>query len=140
MSLLRPAWILAVVAVAFVTLTGCGEAGPKYPAAKLEGSVTIDQQPVASGTVQFMPESPSSGSPVQPVSVPIEDGRYLAEAVPKGKVRVLFTAERKTGKMITEYSTPYEEVVSIVPKKYQQGITLDVAGDKRDQNFDLSSR
>jgi hypothetical protein len=135
MSFARPALILAAL-----VLVGCGEVGPSYPAAKLAGSVTIDEQPVANGTVQFMPETPAAGSAVQPVSAPIQDGRYLADAVPKGKVRVLFTAQRKTGKMITEYSTPYEEVVSIVPKKYQEGITLDVAADKQDQNFDLRSR
>ena len=135
-----PRLISAIFLLVAGSLAGCGEAGPAYPAAKLEGSVTIDREPVANGTVQFMPEQAGAGAGVQPVSAVIQDGKYSAGSVPKGKVRVLFSAQRKTGKMITEYSTPYEEVVSIVPKKYQEVITLEVAGDKLDQNFDLSSR
>ncbi len=130
----------AALGFSLFLLAGCGQSGPSYPAAKLEGNVTIDKQPVANGTVQFMPEQAAAGSVAQPVSVPIQDGRYLAPAVPKGKVRVLFTANRATGKMITEYSTPYEEVVSIVPKKYQGGISLEVSGDMPNQNFELTSR
>jgi len=130
----------AALGFALFLLAGCGQSGPSYPAAKLEGNITIDKQPVASGTVQFMPDQAAAGSVAQPVSAPIQDGRYLAPAVPKGKVRVLFTANRATGKVITEYSTPYEEVVSIIPKKYQEGIPLEVAGDMPDQNFELTSR
>jgi len=118
-------------------LSGCGGAGkPTYPAARLEGSVTLDGKPLAQGTLQFVPQD-ATRAPVTAAS--IVDGQFVAEAVPQGKLRVLFTASKETGKMIKEYSTPRPEVINLIPVKYRSGIPIEVTGDNSNQNFDLKS-
>jgi hypothetical protein len=116
---------------------GCGSGGKPVNVARLEGAVTLDARPIVEGNLQFVPQEPGQGSPV---GVPIKDGRYVAPAVPQGKVRVVVSATRKTGKMISVYSEPYEEVVSIIPDKYQDGIEIAVSGDDPNRNFALKSR
>src|SRR5262245_44083135 len=112
-------WIMCGILAA-----GCGSGGsPAGPVARLGGSVTLDATPIAEGSLQFVPQDPGRGSPV---AAAIKDGRYAAPAVPQGKVRVLISATRKTGKMIKEYSQPHEEIVSIIPEKYQGGIEITV--------------
>ncbi len=128
-------WLLAALACA-VLATGCGSKG-SAAGARLEGVVTLDGNPIPEGTLQFVPEQPSKAGPVTAI---IKDGRYVADAVPRGRVRVVVSASRKTGKMVKEYSEPYPEVVSIIPVKYRDGIEIDVTGDKAEQNFELKSR
>jgi hypothetical protein len=70
----------------------------------------------------------------------IKDGRYDARSVPLGKLQVSISASKKTGRMIEEYSQPREEMVSIIPKAYEQGIAIEVVGDDPNRNFDLRSR
>jgi hypothetical protein len=120
-----------------VLVTGCGLAKPVAPTANLEGMVTLDGRPIDEGTIQFMPATKGQAAPSMAV---ISEGRYVATGVPRGKVQVLLSATRKTGKMITTYSEPYEEAVSIIPEKYQSGIEINVAGDDPKRNFELKSR
>ncbi len=115
---------------------GCGPDKPSYPAAQLEGNVTVDGKPVPQGQIQFMPQE-TGRLPV--TSAAIVDGRYVAMDVPQGKVRVLLTGTKETGKMIKEYSSSRPEVINVIPDKYRAGIALDVTGDNRNQNFDLKS-
>ncbi len=105
--------------------------------AHLEGVVTLDGNPISEGTLQFVPQQPSKEGPV---TASIKDGRYVAPAVPLGKIRVLVGATKKTGKMIKVYSEPYPEVVSIIPDKYRDGIEINVTGDNANQNFELKTR
>ena len=128
-------WLLGALMCAALT-TGCGSKG-SAAGARLEGTVTLDGNPITEGRLQFIPkEMPKTG----PISVPFKDGRYVVDGIPRGKVRVMVSASKKTGKMIKEYSTPYPEVVSIVPAKYRDGIEIDVSGDKVEQNIELTSR
>ena len=135
-TLLRWGW-LGVGGVMVLSAPGCGESGPSYPAARLEGSVTLDGEPITEGQIQFVSRD---GGQVAAVSAEIADGRYRAEWVPMGSVSVMISATRETGKMITEYSTPYPEVVSIIPERYRSGIQLEVTGDNLQQDFKLLSR
>jgi hypothetical protein len=116
---------------------GCGGERSRNAGARLEGAVTLDGEPIAEGSLQFAPLEAGRGSPV---AATIKDGRYVASAVPLGKLRVLVSASKKTGRMISEYSRPYEETVSIIPEKYQQGIEIDVSEDNPSLNFELQSR
>jgi hypothetical protein len=116
---------------------GCRESKPTVPTATLTGLVTIDGQPIPKGSIKFMPPS---GSTAQPGSAEIVEGRYEATNVPLGQVRVMFYATKETGKMITEYSEPYPEVVNIIPKKHQSGMDLQVASDGGQQDFALTSK
>lgn len=128
---------LPAVMVVMVLLWGCGPSKPSYPAARLEGSVTLDGTPIAQGNLQFVPQDAGQ---VPVTAAPIVDGRYVAEAVPRGKVRVLLTATKETGKMIKEYSTPRPEVVNLIPEKYRGGMPIEVTGDNLKQDFALKSR
>ena len=122
---------------ALLAPSGCGDAASKHAAARLEGAVRIGGQPVQKGFVQFMAQGKGQAPPV---SAEISDGRYRADDVPLGPVRAIISATRKTGRMIEEYSQPYEEEVSIVPPKYQAGIPLNVTGDNLTQDFLLDAR
>jgi len=121
-----------IVLGALLTGSGCGKSG-----ARLEGAVTLDGNPIAEGKVRFYPQ----GSDRQPpVTAPIKDGWYTASSVPLGKVLVRISATKKTGRMIHEYSEPREEVISIIPKAYEDGIAIEVTADESTRNFALTSR
>jgi hypothetical protein len=117
---------------------GCGPSKPNYPAARLEGSVTLDGKPIPQGSLQFVLQDTAAQAPI--TSAPIVDGRYVAEAVPRGKLRVLLSATKETGKMIKEYSSSRPEVVNLIPEKYRAGIPIEVTGDNPNQDFAMKSR
>jgi hypothetical protein len=118
-------------------VSGCGADKPTYPAARLEGSVTLDGKPIAEGNLQFVPRD-AGQAPITRAS--IVEGQYVAEAVPLGKLRVLLSASQETGKMVTEYSTPRPQVINLIPEKYRAGIPIEVTGDNVNLNFALKSR
>ncbi len=119
------------------TFIGCGGAmAPTFPSAKVGGMVTLDGKPIAEGTLQFIPGEGSKG---QTASGQIRDGKYSAENVPTGKLKVLPNAVKKTGKVLTGYSQPEEEVINIIPAKYQVGIDVEVTADNPSLNFELKS-
>ena len=123
-------------------LLGCGKSGSKLPVARLEGVVTINGQPLpadAEGWVQFMPTG--GGGQASPARSQIVDGRYVAENVPLGKILVLFTITRLTGRMVVEDNapggTPDPERENLVPESCRQGIPLEIGGDEPQRDFDL---
>ena len=131
------AFALSLLSLSVMTI-GCGSgSGPDYPHAKLTGAVTLDGAPVDSGRVNFMPAPGSEG---QPVSADIQAGQYQAPDVPLGQVTVTFSMTKATGNMISEGDRqPYPEIVNVVPKRYAQGIPLQVSGDNVAQDFVLTS-
>jgi hypothetical protein len=77
---------LVVVGALFALLCGCGHAGPKlYP---VSGTVTLDGQPLADGTVYF--KIIDAGLIV---SMPVKEGKF-AGAATEGKHRVEVVAYR----------------------------------------------
>lgn len=131
-----PPATLAAILISFLA-GGCGESRPQYPAARLEGSVTLNGAVLATGTIQFHPQEANHGPVVQ---AEIHEGRYVAATVPLGKVLVILNATKPTGKMITGYSEPYPEMVSLIPEKYRLGIPIQVTGDNAAQDFPLTSK
>jgi hypothetical protein len=127
-------WLCLILGAALVC--GCGSDKPTYPSARLEGKVTVDGQPIAQGSLQFVPKDLGKASVT---SAAIVEGRYVAEAVPRGSVRVLLSASKETGKMVTQYSTPRPEVINLIPNKYRSGISMEVSGDDPNANFELKS-
>jgi hypothetical protein len=124
------------VALLALVVAGCGTSG--LPTAKLEGTVTLDGTPIATGGIQFRPKDPKGQAP--PAGAVISDGKYSAKGVPIGKVVVMVTATKETGKTITQGSDSRPEAVNIIPQKYQKGIEIDVTGDNPNQNFELKSK
>jgi len=122
--------------VLVVMAIGCGKSDkPSYPSATIQGTVTIDGAPVKDGSLQFMPGKDVKGQVAQAAIV---SGKFQAKNVPIGKLRVMFNITRPTGKMVTEYSTPYPEIENLVPEKYRDGVDLVVAGNDN-VSFDLVS-
>ncbi len=127
----------ALVAVLAVILLGCGRKGPEYPSVKLEGAVTIAGKPLAEGMVMFMPHEQGRGGGVKAL---IKEGRYAAENVPTGKVRVTFNAMQETGRMVESASSPGKplpEKIDLIPAKYKTGVNVDVKSDQGQQDFNL---
>jgi hypothetical protein len=138
--LVRTAGRVLMVFVLGAVTAGCqgGPRPPAYPAARLAGAVTVDGHPIANGTLQFLPPE---GSPAAVVQAEIKDGHYAATAVPLGKVRVLFTAVKETGRMDSKStSQPIPEVINLIPERYHDGIDIHVTGDSDSQNFELKSK
>lgn len=122
------------LAAAFV-VAGCNPAA--FPTVRLEGRVTIDGQPVEKGQINFA-SSQQGGGPS--ATAQIVAGRYVADRVPQGKVRVYFDATRQTGKTVEHYGQQWPEIVNIVPQKYRGGIEIEVAGKTATYDFDLQSK
>jgi hypothetical protein len=120
------------------SVLGCDAGKSTYPTARLEGSVTVDDQPIPEGNLQFVRQD---GGQAVVTAAAIVDGRYVAESVPRGRLRVLLSATKATGKMIKEYNTPRPEVINLIPAKYRMtGIPIEVTGDNANLNFALRSR
>ena len=136
MNASRVTWL--ALSAAAILCCGCGQATNEHPTAKLAGHVTVDGQQIDDGQIQFIPlgKGPGSG---QATDGAISQGSYAADRVPIGKVRVTFTAFKKTGRMINEGDHVFPELVSIIPDKYQQGMDIEVSGDNPSQDFALVS-
>lgn len=129
----------AVWAAALALAGGCGPGGPKQPSTPLAGNITLDGQPIAKGTINFIPQEAKQAPAA---SAPIVDGRYSAKAVPLGKVLVMVRASRETGKMIAipDSKEQYPETVEIIPAKYAQGIAVEVAPGAGTKDFELTTK
>lgn len=114
---------------------GCGR--PFYPTVTIAGKVTIDDQPVPEGGLTFTPLGGNAGTGAY---APVTSGRYRAERVPKGPMRVMVTAVKRTGKTVDVGGMPIPEIVNLVPPHYATGIDIEVTDDDPDLHFDLSSR
>ncbi len=122
---------LAPSIIAALAFGGC--TGPKFTTTPLAGSVTVDGQPVAEGTINFVPAGVEQGPST---SAPIVAGKYQAD-VPVGSVRVHFQATRETGKTVDVFGTPQPERVNVIPPQYHGGVAIDVSPQQAQHDFDL---
>ncbi len=134
-----------VLAVALLS-GGCGRnRGPERVV--VSGTVTFKGEPVANGTIRFVPD-PSSGMPT--AGTVIKDGKYNAErfgGVPVGTHKVQIEAMRavklgppaKPGEPVPLRS---EGFIKYIPKKYndntQLEITIEPDSEEIVKNFDLT--
>jgi hypothetical protein len=125
----------ALVLIASI-LSGCG-AEKRENTVRLEGQVKLDGQPLAEGNMQILPEGKTRG---QPDGAVVVDGRYTAENVPLGKVRVIINATKATGRMMTDTSEPYPERINIIPPRYRDGIVIEVKEGDEAKDFDLTTK
>lgn len=107
---------------------------------KIQGSVTLDEQPLDSGIIRFA----STDQSAQPVEATIAAGRFEA-VVPPGEMRVEIRAPKVTGKR-KMYDTPdsptVDEIVELLPKRYNvdSELKLTVDGSEQTQDFELKSK
>jgi hypothetical protein len=119
-------------------ITGCSSDAP--PARTVTGEVTLDNQPLAEGNIQFRPIAGDATT----AGAPIKDGKFTAE-LPLAKMRVEITASKVVGQR-KAYDAPnspvVDEVVELIPRRYnsQSELTLDVQSTTETARFDLKSK
>jgi hypothetical protein len=118
-------------------LTGCSESSTH---GTVHGTVTLDDAPLAEGTVEFFPEDKTS----QTAAAIVSEGKFTA-TVPIGSMRVKFSAPKVVGqrKMYDSPDSPKVDIVhELLPPRYniQTELTLDVQLGSQDAPFELSSK
>jgi hypothetical protein len=121
----------AMLAVA----VGCGSSQPT-----VAGKVMLDGQPLASGTIRFVPSDGTSTT----AGGPIKDGAYSLE-MPPGKKRVEISAMKVIGKRQVYRGDPKSPVVDdvreMIAPEYNASSTLtaDVVKGSNKQDFSVKS-
>jgi hypothetical protein len=124
----RLAWRYVLVVGLFGgigTLVGCGDSSNKL--LPVSGKVTVDGQPLTTGSVSFKPEKGSASSQ-EPGGDIEEDGTYRLftagkEGAPPGRYRVLVVAVDPND---LKKKFPYGKRTSYVNPKYSNPKTTDV--------------
>jgi hypothetical protein len=128
--LLRGACLLGLT-----IFVGCGGGGP---GATVEGSVTLDGQPVQNGTISFVPADGKTAS----AGGKIADGKYSV-AVPPGPKRVEIAASKVVGQRPAYAGDPNSPMIditeSIIPPRYnaQSELTFEVKAGDNQKDFAL---
>lgn len=119
---------------------GCGSGSTRV---EVSGTVTMDGLPMSEGTILFVPLNEHGIR----VGSPIKDGNYEvpAEKGPqRGEHRVEITWERPTGKILPskDIEIQRQEIVQMVPAKYNKDSTLkvNIEGSTNSFDFDLESK
>lgn len=125
--------VMAAIAACFLGASGCTRAR-RDDTALLAGRVVIDGTPVQKGGIQFMPLDRG-----QPAFSEVNNGAYSVRA-PKGRLRVIFSSVKETGREIEVYSTKVPEVLDALPHALREGVEIVVEGDDPSRDFVLSSK
>jgi hypothetical protein len=124
--------------LAATLLASCSQ-GPAV--GTVTGDVTFDGTPVKDGHVLFTPFDGNG----QTGGAPIRDGKFTAEGVPVGKMKVELHGNKVIGKT-KAYDTPespwMDTVAEILPPKYHANseLTLDVKRGSQEVKYDLKSK
>jgi hypothetical protein len=116
---------------------GCSDAPPR---GTVNGTVTLDGNPLKEGYVRFVPADGKS----QPASANVVNGKFSA-AVPLGEMRVEFSAPKVVGRH-KAYDTPdspvVEDVDELLPARYnaQSELKITVKKGSQDETFRLTSQ
>ena len=128
---------LCLLVLGALLAAGCSSSTGK---GTVEGTVTLDGQPLKSGLIRFVPADGKSPT----ADTTITDGHYSAE-VPFGEKRVEICAPKVVGKQ-RMYDTPNSPTVDIVeellPPHYnvQSELTITVNERKQTKAFELTMR
>jgi hypothetical protein len=138
-TIMRP--VFTILCAGVLLLSGCG--GERIERCPVRGSVRLDGQPLAEGTILFSPraQGPSAGGEIR-------DGVFTLseqEGPSPGPYLVEINAYRPTGK--TERDAATGETItlaeSIIPPRYNRNSTLTVevkAGEENRFEFELQSK
>ena len=127
-----------LAAVTAIFQAGCDQ-GP--PVGTITGAVTFDGQPVKDGHVLFTPADGMG----QTGGAAIHEGKFQAEKVPVGKMKVELHGNKVVGKR-KSYDTPEspweDDVAELLPTKYnsKSDLTLEVKKGNQDVKYDLKSK
>jgi hypothetical protein len=128
-----------VLLTLLISLASCGGCSR----GTIEGTVTLDGQPLAEGYVNFRPEPGTHGSGA---GTPVENGEFVIEGLAEplaGSYRVEITATGKTGTMTVDGSGQRREAEGqILPDRYNTQSTLQAEvkpGQPNEFTFKLTS-
>ncbi len=118
-------------------LTGCGSAGRHA----LQGTVTLDGQPVKTGTISFLPTAGTSGNSS---GGEIKDGKFSIPAkvgLQTGEYRVTINARIATGKKVRDAQTGqfFDEMVSAHHKQTGK-LTVTIPVEGNEVSFELTTK
>ncbi|MFM9964016.1 MAG: hypothetical protein ACKV2Q_22665 [Planctomycetaceae bacterium] len=120
-------------------LVGCG-AGNSVEVVRVTGRVTLDEQPLEKGLIQFLPTDGKGSS----AASEIKQGEYQAE-VPVGNKRVEITSPKVIGQK-KAYDTPDSPVMDLleerIPLEYngQSQLKANVSRELKTFDFTLKSK
>jgi len=132
-------WLLA--GLLLLAKTGCDTGNGRLG---IEGTVTLDNNPLHDGAVSFLPmngtSSPTAGGEISNGIFSVKPDK----GVMAGSYRVEIIATRKTGKQVMDplMGTMVDEVIQYVPKKYnhESELTREVTSDGPNEfEFQLTS-
>jgi hypothetical protein len=135
-------WCRLVISAVFVlgTATGCGVDSQGKSTAHLQGTITIDGEPLpndAEGSITFKPTTPGQA---KSTGAQILAGKYNCPEAPVGPVKVYISIQQRTGKMISDGGVrSYPEMKELIAPGSGAGIELEVTGDNLKQDFDMES-
>jgi hypothetical protein len=127
----RPAIFLLLLAA-----VGCGSSS----LGTVQGTVTLDGQPLKEGVVRFVPADGKS----QTATAPIADGKFTA-FVPLGEMKVEFSAPRVVGRHKV-YDTPdsplVDDVAELIPERFntKSQLRISVKKGSQEETFALQSK
>lgn len=129
----------ACLGLMVVSLLGCGT-GNSIEVVRVTGRVTLDEQPLEKGLIQFLPADGNSPS----AAGEIRQGEYQAN-VPVGNKRVEVTSPKVIGQQ-KAYDTPDSPVIDLlqerIPAEYnvQSQLTANVTRERKTFDFSLKSK
>jgi hypothetical protein len=131
--------LIGLIAFMLFGCAACGRSGPpRAPRFPVTGTVLLDGQPLAGGTISFE-SSEDLAAGRAPASAEIHEGKYQLESTPGDKqVKVFY--EEQTGQVD---KTGLEITRQIIPARYNTETELKahVAEEGSNEfNFDLQSR
>src|SRR6267378_1002899 len=106
-----------LLGLALVLVAGCGGSG-----SAVEGTVTLDKEPVDGGMILFFTEAGKGGKDAGRAD--IVGGNYsigAGKGPPPGKYRVEIVWHKKTGKQVVSKGDPpnmEDETIQVIPEKY----------------------
>jgi hypothetical protein len=122
-----------------LSLAGC----TAEKTASIHGKVTLDNEPVANGSIVFLPASGTG----KKAAAAIEQGLYsipAADKLPPGSYRVEISWRKPTGRQIpsADPGIMTDETREAVPAHYntESTLTRDIATGDVEKNFDLVSK
>ena len=128
---------ITLIFLSSFALAGCSQPSTH---GTVDGTVTLDDEPLDEGTVRFVPVNGAS----QTAAAMVRGGKFTA-TVPVGLMRVEFSAARVVGKqrMIDDPKSPEVDVVhELLPSRYnvESELTFEVVAGSQDVPFELTSK
>jgi hypothetical protein len=141
----RRSLLAAALILTPILLAGCSGSNGRYP---VEGTVTLDGQPVEGGVIVLFPVDDNPADPARRGKAygTIQNGKFLLQgdrgAAP-GKYRVEITWFKKTGRQIPSNDPPnkIDETKQVIPKQFNEKSTtfVEIKPERNTLHYELKS-